>query len=158
MEKRKSNQWWWRRNPMAIQQYDYTACCTGFLQQLPSFWGIRQKQTRKGRPGRSGALSWMVLVVVKAGGVGGCRGWWERRGVIRRDRRAHFAQGLVCTIWMWERGSEKERGKKRESERGEGEVERGLFLCRLQTFISIFICSIAETRKPNHHEKYPTSS
>lgn len=25
---------------MAIQQYDYTACCTGFLQQLPSFWGI----------------------------------------------------------------------------------------------------------------------
>lgn len=28
------------RAAMAIQQYDYTACCTGFLQQLPSFWGI----------------------------------------------------------------------------------------------------------------------
>jgi len=27
------------RAAMAIQ-YDYTACCTGFLQQLPSFWGI----------------------------------------------------------------------------------------------------------------------
>lgn len=38
----QSERWWRRRGrrAMAIQQYDYTACCTGSLQQLPSFWGI----------------------------------------------------------------------------------------------------------------------
>lgn len=71
---------------MAIQQYDYTACCTGFLQQLPSFWGIRQN-----RRGRAVLAKWCTVTngagSSKAGGVGGCRD----RGGSRRERRAHFA-------------------------------------------------------------------
>lgn len=36
--------------PMVIQQYDYTACCTGFLQQLPSFLGDPTKTDEEGQP------------------------------------------------------------------------------------------------------------
>jgi len=47
---------------MAIQQYDYMACCTGFLQQLPSFWGISSGNGRSfcpstGRKERGGQRS-----------------------------------------------------------------------------------------------------
>lgn len=71
---------------MAIQQYDYTACCTGFLQQLPSFWGS-DRTDEEGPPWRSGALSRTVLVVVRQVG-------WGDAGIeegSRRERRAHFA-------------------------------------------------------------------
>lgn len=59
---------------MAIQQYDYTACCTGFLQQLPpSFWGI---STGNGRT--------IVLSKYRQKKAGGGVGKESRRGLQQR--------------------------------------------------------------------------
>lgn len=79
---------------MAIQQYDYTACCTGFLQQLPSFWGIRQN-----RRGRAVLAKWCTVTngagSSKAGGVGGCRG---RGGGGSGENVGPTSQGL-CLVF-----------------------------------------------------------
>lgn len=126
---------------MAIQQYDYTACCTGFLQQLPSFWGIQQKRTTLGPFHRSGALSWDGAGS-GAGRWGGGERWGRKRTV---GPRFAGPSSSPCTcglhnISVRKKERKEDDGKKKRKEKKERNGERGLFLVGIQLYPRLQHC------------------
>lgn len=102
---------------MAVQQYDYTACCTGFLQQLPSFSGDPAETDDEGPFCRSGCAVTDGAGGSEAGGVGGLQ-----EGV-GRERRAQFG-GTVSRCAQCERCERKRDGRRKKEREIGSERER----------------------------------